>query len=159
MLDQDNEGGTFGGLEITRRRILFTSGGLNLSTSPVRNSRETRTTGRMANFTFLSGWAKIALMLGDRRLPFAVEFDQLCIKPQLSRAEANQLLEELEWLLLRETVKEPDKGELVGKTKPVMRAPALAELHEIFLGQGGGTLELVAGKHCQYDTAARKCTL
>jgi hypothetical protein len=29
MLDQDNEGGTFGGLEITRRRILFTSGGLN----------------------------------------------------------------------------------------------------------------------------------
>ena len=53
MLDQDNEGGTFGGLEITRRRILFTSGGLNLSTSPVRNSRETRTIGRMANFTFL----------------------------------------------------------------------------------------------------------
>ena len=60
MLDQANEGGTFGGLEITRRRILFTSGGLNLSTSPVRNSRETRTTGRMANFTFLRGWAKIA---------------------------------------------------------------------------------------------------
>jgi hypothetical protein len=60
MLDQDNEGATFGRLEITRRRILFTSGGLNLSTSPVRNSRETRTTGRMANFTFLRGWAKIA---------------------------------------------------------------------------------------------------
>src|SRR5580704_19022795 len=60
MLDQDNEGGTFGGLEITRRRILFTSGGLNLSTSPVRNLRETRTIGRMANFTFLRGWAKIA---------------------------------------------------------------------------------------------------
>jgi len=88
-----------------------------------------------------------------------VEFDQPCIKPQLRRAEANQFLQELEWLLLRETVKEPDKGELVGKTKPVMGAPALTELHEIFLGQGGGTLELVAGKHCQYDTAARNCTL
>jgi hypothetical protein len=62
-------------------------------------------------------------MLGDRRLPFAVEFDQLCIKPQLSRAEANQFLEELEWLLLREMVKEPDKGDLVGKTKPVIGAP------------------------------------
>src|SRR6202022_1940272 len=73
------------------------------------------------------------LMLGDRRLPFAVEFDQPCIKPQLRSAEANQFLEELEWLLLRETVKEPDKGDLVGKTKPVMGAPALAELYEIFL--------------------------
>jgi hypothetical protein len=29
------------------------------------------------------------LMLGDGRLPIAVEFDQLCIKPQLRRAEAN----------------------------------------------------------------------
>ena len=38
-------------------------------------------------------------MLGDRRLPFAVEFDQLWIKPQLRCAEANQLLEELEGLL------------------------------------------------------------
>jgi len=34
-------------------------------------------------------------------LPFAVEFDQPCIKPQLRRAEANQFLEELEGLLLR----------------------------------------------------------
>jgi hypothetical protein len=41
------------------------------------------------------------LMLRDRRLPFAVEFDQLCIKPQLRCAEANQFLEELEGLLLR----------------------------------------------------------
>jgi len=64
-------------------------------------------------------------MLGDRRLPFAVEFDQPCIKPQLRSAEANQFLDELKGLLLRETVKEPDKGELVGKTKPVMGAPAL----------------------------------
>ena len=48
---------------------------------------------------------------------------------------------------------------LVGKTKPVMRAPAPAELHEILLGQGRGPLELVAGKHCQYDTATRNCTL
>ena len=50
-------------------------------------------------------------------------------------------------------VKEPDKGDLVGKTKPVMGAPALAQLYEIFLGQGGGALELVAGKHCRCDTA------
>jgi len=87
------------------------------------------------------------LMLGDRRLPFAVELDQPCIKPQLRSAEANQFLDELKGLLLRETVKEPDKGDLVGKAKPVMGAPALVELHEIFLGQGGGALELVAGKH------------
>ena len=33
------------------------------------------------------------LMLGDRRLPFAVEFDQTCIKPQLPRAEANKFLQ------------------------------------------------------------------
>jgi hypothetical protein len=34
-----------------------------------------------------------------------------------------------------------------------MRAPALAERREIFLGQAGGALELVAGKHYGYDTA------
>jgi len=74
------------------------------------------------------------LMLGDRRLPSAVEFDQPCIKPQLRRAEANKFLEELEWLLLREATQEPDEGDLVGEAKPVMRAPAPAELHEIFFG-------------------------
>ena len=73
-------------------------------------------------------------MLGDRRLPFAVEFDQPCIKPQLRRAEANKFLEELEWLLLWKTIEEPDEGDPVGKAKPVMRAPAPAELHEIFFG-------------------------
>ncbi len=41
---------------------------------------------------------------------------------------------ELEGLLLRETIEEPDEGDLIGKAKPVMRAPTLAELHEIFLG-------------------------
>src|SRR5262249_55620886 len=87
------------------------------------------------------------LMLGDRWLPFAVEFDQLWIKPQLCRAEANQFLEELKGLLLREAIEEPDERDLVGKTKPVMRAPAPAELHAIFLGQSGGPLELVAGEH------------
>ena len=89
----------------------------------------------------------------DRRLSFAVEFDQPCIKPQLRRAEANQFLEELEGLLLREAIEEPDEGDLVGKAKPVMRAPALAELHEIFLGQARGALELVTGKHYRCDTA------
>jgi hypothetical protein len=34
-----------------------------------------------------------------------------------------------------------------------MRAPALAELHEIFLGQAGSALELFAGKHYRCDTA------
>jgi hypothetical protein len=52
------------------------------------------------------------LMLGDRRLPFAVEFDQPWIKPQLRRAEANQFLEELERLLLWEAPQEPHEGRL-----------------------------------------------
>ena len=34
-----------------------------------------------------------------------------------------------------------------------MGAPALAKLHEIFLGQGSGALELLAGKHYRCDTA------
>jgi hypothetical protein len=51
-------------------------------------------------------------MLGDRRLPFAVEFDQPCIKPQLRCTEANKFLEELEWLLLRKAIEEPDEGYL-----------------------------------------------
>jgi len=51
--------------------------------------------------------------LGDRRLPFAVEFDQPCIKPQLRRAEGKQFLDELKRLLLRETVKEPDEGDTI----------------------------------------------
>ena len=87
------------------------------------------------------------LMFADRRLPFALEFDQPCIKPQLRCTETNKFLEEFEWLLLRKAIGEPDEGDLVGKAKPVMRAPASAELHEIFLGQAGGALELVTGKH------------
>jgi hypothetical protein len=57
----------------------------------------------------------------------------------LRRTEANKFLEELEGLLLRKTIEEPDEGDLVGKAKPVMRAPAPAELREIFLGQAGGS--------------------
>jgi hypothetical protein len=34
----------------------------------------------------------------------------------------------------QEGIEEPDEGNLIGKAKPVMRAPTLAELHEIFLG-------------------------
>jgi hypothetical protein len=33
-----------------------------------------------------------------------------------------------------------------------MRVPTLAELHEIFHGQTGGSLELVAGKHYRCDS-------
>ena len=43
-------------------------------------------------------------MLANRRLPFAVQFDQPWIKPQLRRAEANQFLEEVEGLLLRKFI-------------------------------------------------------
>ena len=86
-------------------------------------------------------------MLGDRRLPFAVELNQPCIESQLRRAETNQFLEKLEGLLPRKAIEEPDESDLVGKAKSVMRAPAPAELHEIFLGRSGGPLELVAGKH------------
>jgi hypothetical protein len=46
--------------------------------------------------------------------------------------------------LTRETTEEPDEADLVGKAKPVMRAPAIAELHEIFLVHAGSSLELVA---------------
>jgi hypothetical protein len=35
---------------------------------------------------------------------------------------------------LREMIEEPDEGDLIGKAQPVMRAPALAELHEILCG-------------------------
>ena len=56
----------------------------------------------------------LMLMLGDRRLPFAVEFDQPCIKPQLRCTEANKFLEELEWLLLRKAIEEPDEVTLLG---------------------------------------------
>jgi hypothetical protein len=58
-----------------------------------------------------------APMLGDRRLPFAVAFDQPRIRPQLRRAAVNHFLEELEGLLLREAIEEPDKGDPVGKAK------------------------------------------
>jgi hypothetical protein len=50
--------------------------------------------------------------------------------PQLRRAEVNKFLQKLEWLLLRKAIEEPGEGDLVGKPKPVMRAPALAELRE-----------------------------
>ena len=67
-------------------------------------------------------------MLEDRRLSFAVESHQLYVKPQLRRAKANQFLKELEGLLLREPIEEPDESDLIGKAEPVMRAPTVAEL-------------------------------
>jgi hypothetical protein len=39
------------------------------------------------------------------------------------------------------------------KKIPAGRRPVLAELHESFLGQAGGALELAAGKHYRCDTA------
>ena len=58
MLDQDNEGGTFGGLEITRRRILFTSGGLNLSTSPVPKLERNQNYRQNGEFYLFEGLGK-----------------------------------------------------------------------------------------------------
>jgi hypothetical protein len=43
-------------------------------------------------------------------------------------------------------------GRLVGKAKPVMRATAPA-CAKSSLGKSFGPLELVARKHCQFDTA------
>jgi len=84
-------------------------------------------------------------MLEDRRLSFAVESHQLYVKPQLRRAKANQFLKELEGLLLREPIEEPDERDLIGKAEPVMRAPTVAELHEIFLGQAAARLSCSRG--------------
>jgi hypothetical protein len=57
-------------------------------------------------------------MLGDRRLSFAVEFDQPCIKPQLRSAEANQFLTTAAIRFL-ELQSDPDcyKEFLIGKSK------------------------------------------
>jgi hypothetical protein len=71
----------------------------------------------------------------------------------LCRAEANQFFKELEGLLLREAIEEPNESDLIGKAEPVMRAQALAKLHKIFLAEGGGALELIAGKHYRCDIA------
>ena len=49
------------------------------------------------------------LMVGDRRLPFSVDFDQVWVNPQLCRAKANQFLKELEGLLLREAIEVPER--------------------------------------------------
>ena len=66
-------------------------------------------------------------MLGDRRLPFAVEFDQPCIKPQLRCTEANKFLEEFEWLLLRKAIEEPDEGYLVRQSQAGYEGAILGE--------------------------------
>jgi hypothetical protein len=66
---------------------------------------------------------RLAPRLTSRSAPRAppgelsIEFDQPRIKPQLRRAEVDHFLEDLEGLLLREAIEEPDEGDLVGKTK------------------------------------------
>jgi hypothetical protein len=59
-------------------------------------------------------------VLGNRRLPFTVNLDQALFEPQLRRTEAHQLVEDLERLLPREAIEEPDEGKLVGHAEPVM---------------------------------------
>lgn len=46
-------------------------------------------------------------------------------------------IEKLERVLLREAIEEPDEGNLVVEPQPIVRPPALADLHEIFAGQDG----------------------
>lgn len=87
-------------------------------------------------------------------MPFAVEIDQTRFDPQLRRTEAYQLVEDLERLLPREAIKEPNEGELVGKAKPVVGAPTLADLCGVLLGQGGGAFQLVAREHCLSNAPA-----
>jgi hypothetical protein len=94
------------------------------------------------------------LVLGDRRLPFAVEIDQARFDPQLRCTEAHQLVEDLKWLLPWEAIEEPDEAELVGKAEPVVETPTLADLCGVVLGQGGGAFELMAREHCPCDATA-----
>jgi hypothetical protein len=58
--------------------------------SSKRNCSSCAAAGRAVEGVELQITSDGLLMLGDRRLSFAVEFDQPWIKPQLRRAEANQ---------------------------------------------------------------------
>jgi hypothetical protein len=87
------------------------------------------------------------LVLGDRLLAFAVESDQACINSQLRGAETHQLVEDLERLLFRKTIEQTHESNLIGEAEPVVRAPALTDLPQVFTGETGGALELLAGEH------------
>ncbi len=78
---------------------------------------------------------------------FAIELDQRCIKPQLCRAEAHQFIYDLKWLLLGKAIEQPDEGTPVAKAEPVVQAPALADLNQVFVLEGGDALELLLGEH------------
>jgi 2-keto-3-deoxy-galactonokinase len=94
------------------------------------------------------------LVLGDGLLAFAVELYQARVNSQLRRAEAHELVGRLEWLLLGKPIEETDEGNLVGEAKPIVGAPALANLPQVFFGQGGGAFELLAGEHLFVYTPA-----
>jgi hypothetical protein len=75
------------------------------------------------------------LMFGDCGLPFAVELQQTRIESQLRCAEAHQFIDDLKWLLSVEAIEQSHKGDLEGKAEPVVRAPALTDLHQVFTGE------------------------
>jgi hypothetical protein len=49
--------------------------------------------------------------------------------------------------LFREAVEQADESNLIGEAQPVVGAPALGDLVQVFFGRGGGALELLAGEH------------
>src|SRR5271155_2789652 len=94
------------------------------------------------------------LVLGDGLLAFPVELYQARVNSQLRRAEAHQLVGHLEWLLFREPIEQTDEGNLVGEAEPIVGAPALANLLQVFFGQRSGAFELLAGEHLFVYTPA-----
>jgi hypothetical protein len=96
-------------------RALATFAALTSSTkSATRSARRWR-----------SGPTEVAgdalLVRGDRLVAFAARrFDQARLDPRLRRVEAHRLIDDLEWLLLRKPIEEPDEAELVGKAEPVI---------------------------------------
>jgi hypothetical protein len=85
-------------------------------------------------------------LYGSSRCPFLNLIPRSDSEDKL-RAEARQFLDNLEWLLAGEAIKQPHESDLVGKAKPVVRAPALNDLHLIFTGETSGVLELLAVEH------------
>jgi len=60
-------------------------------------------------------------------------------------AEGHQFIHDLKWLLLLETIEQPDEGNLVARAEPLVRTTAFTDLHQVFVAGGGGALELLPG--------------
>jgi hypothetical protein len=77
-----------------------------------------------------------------RRLPSTVDLDEASANAELDRGEAHEVVEDLEGLLLRKSVQQPNEGQLVGEAESVLRPAALADLRQVALGEGRFALEL-----------------